>query len=70
MILEVAVLNLIPGREAEFEHAFRQAQRIISSMSGYRSHELRCCIEAAGRYILLVNWDTLEHYTCVDGVPD
>jgi heme-degrading monooxygenase HmoA len=36
MILEVAILNVIPGREAEFEEAFRRAQRIISSMSGYR----------------------------------
>jgi hypothetical protein len=25
MILEVAILNVIPGREAEFEDAFRQA---------------------------------------------
>jgi heme-degrading monooxygenase HmoA len=63
MILEVAILNVIPGREAEFEDAFRQAQRIISTMSGYRSHELRRCIEAANRYILLVNWETLDDHT-------
>ncbi len=63
MILEVAILNVIPGREAEFEDAFRQAQRIISTMSGYRSHELRRCVEATNRYILLVNWDRLEDHT-------
>ena len=63
MILEVAILNVIPGREAEFEDAFRQAQRIILSMKGYRSHELRGCIEAPNRYILLVNWNTLEDHT-------
>jgi len=63
MILEVALLNVIPGREAQFEDAFRQAQRIISSMSGYRSHELRRCVEAANRYILLVNWDRIEDHT-------
>src|SRR5258708_20413332 len=63
MILEVAILNVIPGREAEFEEAFRQAQRIIATMSGYRSHELRRCVEAANRYILLVNWDMLEDHT-------
>jgi heme-degrading monooxygenase HmoA len=63
MILEVSILNVIPGREAEFEAAFRQAQRIISSMNGCRSHELRRCLEAANRYILLVNWDTLEDHT-------
>jgi heme-degrading monooxygenase HmoA len=63
MILEVAILNVIPGREAEFEDAFRQAQRIISSMNGYRSHQLRRCVEAAHRYILLVGWDKLEDHT-------
>lgn len=63
MILEVAILNVIPGREAEFEDAFRQAQRIISTMTGYRSHDLRRCVEAAHRYILLVHWDKLEDHT-------
>jgi heme-degrading monooxygenase HmoA len=63
MILEVAILNVIPGREAEFEDAFRQAQRIISSVNGYRSHQLRRCVEAAHRYILLVGWDKLEDHT-------
>jgi heme-degrading monooxygenase HmoA len=63
MILEVAILNVIPGREAEFEDAFRRAQRIISSMNGYRSHQLRRCVEASHRYILLVGWDKLEDHT-------
>ena len=63
MILEVAILNVIPGREVEFESAFKQAQAIISSMHGYRSHELRRCIETATRYILLVHWDKLEDHT-------
>lgn len=63
MILEVAILNVIPGREAEFETAFRTAQAIIASMRGYRSHDLRRCLEARNRYILLVQWDKLEDHT-------
>ena len=63
MILEVAILNVLPGREAEFESAFRQAQAIIASMPGYESHELRRCMEAQNRYILLVHWDRLEDHT-------
>lgn len=62
MILEVAILNVIPGREAGFEDAFRQAQRLIASISGYRSHQLHRSIEAAHRY-LLVGWDRLEDHT-------
>lgn len=60
MILEVAILNVMPGREAEFERAFEQAQHIISAMSGYISHELQRCIEVEGRYLLLVRWTTVE----------
>jgi heme-degrading monooxygenase HmoA len=63
MILEVAMLNVIPGREAEFEAAFRQAQSIIASMKGCRSHDLRRCLEVRNRYILLVEWDKLEDHT-------
>ncbi len=63
MILEVAILDVVPGREAEFEAAFAKAQSIISSMDGYLGHELKSCIETPSRYILLVNWNTLADHT-------
>jgi heme-degrading monooxygenase HmoA len=63
MILEVAILNIIPGREADFESAFRQASPIIASMTGYISHQLQHCIEAPNRYLLLVQWETLQAHT-------
>ncbi len=60
MILEAAPLQVRAGQEAAFEAAFLQAQRIIASMLGYRSHRLERCIERTGEYLLLVEWDTLE----------
>ena len=63
MILEVAVLDVRPELCSEFEGAFRQASQIISSMPGYLFHELRRCEEHVNRYILLVNWKTLEDHT-------
>ena len=63
MILEVAILNVKPGQEREFEAAFGRAQAIIASMPGYVSHQLQSCIEQPGRYLLLVNWETLEDHT-------
>ena len=63
MILEVAVLNVRTGAEAAFEAAFRQASSIISGMPGYLSHQLQRCIEVRNRYILLVNWESLEAHT-------
>lgn len=63
MILEVVVLNIIPGKEKEFEAAFAKASPIISSMGGYLWHQLQHCLEAENRYLLLVQWETLEAHT-------
>lgn len=63
MILEVAILDVVPGRESEFQSSFSQAQNILSSMPGYISHNLRRCIEKPSRYILLVYWERLEDHT-------
>ena len=63
MILEVAILNVIPGQADAFEAAFGQAQKIISSMNGYISHELQKCMEVENQYILLVRWETLADHT-------
>ena len=39
MILEVAILEIKRGLKNDFEKSFFIAQKIISSMKGYVSHE-------------------------------
>jgi quinol monooxygenase YgiN len=63
MILEVAVLDVRAGEGARFEQAFRQAEPLIKSAAGYQRHELRRCLEAPDRYLLLVSWASLEDHT-------
>jgi heme-degrading monooxygenase HmoA len=63
MILEVVILNIISGKEREFETAFSEASSIIASMAGYSSHQLQHCLEKENRYLLLVQWETLEAHT-------
>ncbi len=63
MILEHAVLEVIPGQEAAFEEAFAMAKNIIAAASGFRSLRLSRCLEEASRYLLLVEWDRLEDHT-------
>ena len=63
MILEVAVLDVKKGQEVAFEKSFAIAQRIIASMRGYLAHELKRCMENESRYLLLVQWQTLEDHT-------
>lgn len=62
MILEVAILNIKEGLSQEFEQTFEVAQDIISSMKGYISHQLKKCVEEDDKYILLVNWETIEDH--------
>ncbi|WP_441338257.1 antibiotic biosynthesis monooxygenase family protein [Microbulbifer sp. YPW16] len=62
-MLEVAQLDIRPGQCDAFEAAFKRAQAIISSMPGYLSHQLQKCIEKDHRYLLLVQWETLEDHT-------
>ena len=63
MILEIALLDIKPGQEADFESAFAKAQAILSHMDGYISHQLQHSLEKTNHYVLLVNWQTLEHHT-------
>ena len=62
-ILEVAVLSVRPGREADFESAFSRAQAFIAVSPGYIDHQLRRCLEKPSQYILLVRWQKLEDHT-------
>ena len=62
MILEVAILNIKKGLSESFQNSFKQAVPIISSMKGYISHDLKKCVEQDDKYILLVNWETIEDH--------
>lgn len=63
MILEVAMLAVHAGQEPAFEAAMAKAAPVIAGSPGYVSHELRRCVETPGRYLLLVQWETLEAHT-------
>jgi heme-degrading monooxygenase HmoA len=63
VILEHAPLDVVPGRERDFETAFAEAKLIISSMPGFASLRLERCIERPNRYLLLVEWQTLADHT-------
>jgi heme-degrading monooxygenase HmoA len=63
MILEVAILNVIPGKEDAFLKAFSVAKDIISQMIGYIAHQLKRCVENTSQFILLVEWEKLTDHT-------
>ena len=62
MILEVAILHIKKGMSSDFEINFQKASNIINSVKGYSSHQLKKCVEEDDKYILLVNWETIEDH--------
>jgi heme-degrading monooxygenase HmoA len=63
MVLEMAVLEIIPGMEEAFEEAIHDAEPLIASTPGFQSIAVRRCIEIPSRYLLLVEWERLEDHT-------
>jgi heme-degrading monooxygenase HmoA len=63
MIVELAQLTITPERETEFEAVFRVAITGVAASHGYLAHELRRSVETPNRYVLRVEWATLEDHT-------
>ena len=63
MIREVAVLDVRSGDEEAFEAAFAEAKGLISRADGFHLLSLERCVEVPNRYLLLVEWETLEAHT-------
>ncbi|HEV7185568.1 MAG: antibiotic biosynthesis monooxygenase family protein [Actinomycetales bacterium] len=63
MIVEHAVLPVIPGEEEAFEADFARARPLISAMPGFLGLSLSRQVEQPNHYLLLVQWETLEAHT-------
>ncbi len=61
-VRKIALLEISGGRSQEFEAAFSKAENIISSMPGYVTHRLDRCVEQENKYLLSVDWVTLEDH--------
>lgn len=62
MILEHALLQVKPGRVADFEKAIHEAKPLITCQSGFQSLEVRPSSETDNQYLLLVGWDKIESH--------
>jgi len=62
MILEQAVFTIAAGSEQAFEADFEQARELVAQSPGYRSLRLLRGIEQPSRYLLLIEWDSVEDH--------
>jgi heme-degrading monooxygenase HmoA len=60
MVLEVADISLQAGSEQDFAAAFNGAREILASTPGCRSVRMTQGVETPSRFVLLVEWDSVE----------
>ena len=60
MVLEVALIDVVPGQEDEFAAAYLKAREVLLGAEGARSVRMTRGIESASRFVLLVEWDSVE----------
>ena len=64
MILELADIRIYPGSQQEFELAIQRGMTdVIRHAKGFISYQVRHSIESPERYVLMIEWETLENHT-------
>ena len=64
MILEHADIRIDPSKAKDFEEAIeRGARTVIAHAKGFQGYKVNRSIESPGRYVLTIEWDTLEDHT-------
>ena len=64
MITEIAVVEIVAGKEAEFEAALAVALKtILTKANGFLGFQLTRGIERPNVYTFMINWETLEDHT-------
>jgi heme-degrading monooxygenase HmoA len=63
MILELAIIDIKEGTNQGFEEAIEKAKLVISQSKGFIDIKVKLCVEQPNRYILLIQWQTLEDHT-------
>jgi len=60
MVLEIAEIAVQAGREADFAAAYRGVRQVLDTTPGCRSVRMTQCIETPTRFVLIVEWDSVE----------
>lgn len=63
MVLEHIILDMKPGQEENYEAALAEALPLIAESPGLVSLRVQRCLETPSRYLLMIEWETLEDHT-------
>jgi heme-degrading monooxygenase HmoA len=60
MVVEVGIIEVTPGHEDAFADAYRQARAHLATTPGCQSVRMTRGVESPSRFVLLVEWDSVE----------
>jgi heme-degrading monooxygenase HmoA len=60
MVVEVADIEVRPGAEEEFLAAYRSVRGVLAETPGCNSVRMTRGVESPSRFVLLVEWDSVE----------
>jgi heme-degrading monooxygenase HmoA len=60
MVLEVADIEVNPGAEDDFTAAYLGVREVLTSTPGCRSARMTRGLESPSRFVLLVEWDSVD----------
>ena len=60
MVLEVAIIDVHEGEDAAFAQAYRSARAILAETPGVQSVRMTHGIERPSRFVLLVEWNSVQ----------
>ncbi len=63
MVTEIADFRVVADRQDEFADAVREGLTFAAETPGFRTATLTRSIETPTRFVLLIEWDTVEAHT-------
>jgi quinol monooxygenase YgiN len=60
MVLEVALIDVVAGQEDAFAAAYAKGHDVLATTPGCRSVLMTRGVETPNRFVLLVEWDSVE----------
>jgi heme-degrading monooxygenase HmoA len=63
MITERLMINIVPGREVEFEGALSEAGQVVFMADGFRRFQVDRGLDRPSTYLVQIQWETAEEQT-------
>lgn len=60
MVLELADIRTRPGAGDEFLAAYRTVRHVVAGTPGCQAMRMTRCLESPDRFVLLVEWESVE----------